>query len=36
MAGRVLFTTSVDTDGDRILAAYRILNPDKLHHVAGP
>jgi hypothetical protein len=32
---RVVFTTSVETDGDRIMAAYRVLNPDKLHHVAG-
>lgn len=34
-SGRVLFTTSIDTDGDRIVAAYRVLNPDKLRHVEG-
>lgn len=34
-SGRVLFTTSIDIDGDRIVAAYRILNPDKLRHVEG-
>jgi RNA polymerase sigma-70 factor (ECF subfamily) len=26
-------TTSVDTDGERLLAFYRVLNPDKLRHV---
>src|SRR5437867_2437191 len=35
MAGRVLFTTSIDTDGVRIAAVYRVLNPDKLHHIGG-
>ena len=30
--GRLVFTTSVDTDGDRLLAFYRVLNPDKLRH----
>ncbi|MFL5609031.1 MAG: RNA polymerase sigma factor SigJ [Gemmatimonadaceae bacterium] len=29
-AGRLIFTTSVETDGERLLAFYRVLNPDKL------
>jgi RNA polymerase sigma-70 factor (ECF subfamily) len=33
--GRVVCTTSVDTDGERVVAAYRVLNPDKLRHVGG-
>jgi len=33
--GRVVFTTSFDTDGERILACYRVLNPDKLRRVGG-
>jgi hypothetical protein len=33
VSGRVLSTTSIEADGDRIVAAYRILNPDKLRHV---
>jgi RNA polymerase sigma-70 factor (ECF subfamily) len=32
--GRVFCTTSIETDGERILAFYRVLNPDKLTHVA--
>jgi RNA polymerase sigma-70 factor, ECF subfamily len=32
-SGRVVFTTFIRTDGDRILAAYCVLNPDKLRHV---
>lgn len=32
---RCLFTTSVETDGERLLAFYRVLNPDKLRHVEG-
>lgn len=32
---RILFTTSVDTDGERLTAFYRVLNPDKLRHVDG-
>lgn len=32
---QLLFTTSIETDGDRLLAFYRVLNPDKLRHVAG-
>ncbi len=32
-SGEVVFTTSIDTDGQRILAFYRMLNPDKLRHV---
>lgn len=34
--GRVYAATSFDTDGRRILAAYRVLNPDKLRHLAAP
>jgi len=34
-SGQVLGTTFIATDGDRIVAAYRILNPDKLRHVEG-
>jgi RNA polymerase sigma-70 factor (ECF subfamily) len=32
---RVIFTTSVETDGERLIAFYRVLNPDKLRHAAG-
>jgi RNA polymerase sigma-70 factor (ECF subfamily) len=32
---RLLFTTSVATDGERLVAFYRVLNPDKLRHVGG-
>jgi RNA polymerase sigma-70 factor (ECF subfamily) len=28
--GRLAFTTSVETDGERLLAFYRVLNPEKL------
>ncbi|HSB52877.1 MAG TPA: RNA polymerase sigma factor SigJ, partial [Gemmatimonadales bacterium] len=31
---RLLFTTSVATDGEQLLAFYRVLNPDKLRHLA--
>ena len=31
--GRLKCTTSVATDGERLLAFYRVLNPDKLRHV---
>jgi RNA polymerase sigma-70 factor (ECF subfamily) len=31
--GRVFATTSIETDGERITAFYRVLNPDKLRHV---
>jgi RNA polymerase sigma-70 factor (ECF subfamily) len=31
--GRVTSTTSVQMDGERIVAFYRMLNPDKLRHV---
>jgi len=34
-SGQVLGTTFIAIDGDRIVAAYRVLNPDKLRHVAG-
>jgi RNA polymerase sigma-70 factor (ECF subfamily) len=30
--GRLVFTTSVETDGERLLAFYRVLNPEKLRH----
>ncbi len=30
--GRVAYTTSVNTDGARIFALYRVLNPEKLRH----
>ncbi len=30
--GRVVYTTSVNTDGVRIFALYRVLNPEKLRH----
>jgi RNA polymerase sigma-70 factor, ECF subfamily len=30
---RLVFTTSFETDGERILAVYRVLNPDKLAHL---
>jgi RNA polymerase sigma-70 factor (ECF subfamily) len=33
--GRLVFTTSVATDGERFLAFYRVLNPEKLRHAAG-
>ncbi|HSB55347.1 MAG TPA: RNA polymerase sigma factor SigJ [Gemmatimonadales bacterium] len=29
----LLFTTSVETDGEQFLAFYRVLNPDKLRHL---
>ena len=32
---RVLFVTSAATDGDRLVAFYRMLNPDKLRHAKG-
>ena len=32
---RLLFTTSVETDGERIVAFYRVLNPEKLRGIAG-
>lgn len=33
---RTLFTTSFAVEGGRITAVYRVLNPDKLHHVGPP
>lgn len=33
--GRLLCTTSIETDGERLVAFYRVLNPEKLRHVAG-
>lgn len=32
-AGRLLSTTSIATDGERVVAFYRVLNPEKLRHV---
>jgi hypothetical protein len=32
---RLLFTTSVETDGDRFVAFYRVLNPEELRHAEG-
>ena len=32
---RVAFTTSVDTDGERIFACYRVLDPEKLRRIGG-
>jgi RNA polymerase sigma-70 factor (ECF subfamily) len=34
-AGRLMSTTSFATDGERILAVYNMLNPDKLRRVAA-
>jgi RNA polymerase sigma-70 factor (ECF subfamily) len=34
MGERLVFTTSVETDGERLLAFYRVLNPEKLTHAA--
>lgn len=31
--GLLVYTTSFDTDGERILGAYRVLNPEKLAHL---
>jgi RNA polymerase sigma-70 factor (ECF subfamily) len=31
---RVLFTTSVETDDERLVAFYRVLNPDKLRRIS--
>ena len=33
---RLVCTTSIETDGERLTAFYRVLNPDKLRHVGGP
>jgi RNA polymerase sigma-70 factor (ECF subfamily) len=33
--GALGYTTAIATDGERITAFYRVLNPDKLHHVTG-
>ena len=33
--GALVYTTSLDTDGERILALYRVLNPEKLRHAGG-
>jgi RNA polymerase sigma-70 factor (ECF subfamily) len=30
--GRIVFTTAAATDGERLVAFYRVLNPDKLRH----
>jgi len=31
---QILYTTSIDTDGERLIGFYRVLNPEKLRHVA--
>jgi RNA polymerase sigma-70 factor (ECF subfamily) len=31
----LVFTTSIETDGERLTAFYRVLNPDKLRHASG-
>lgn len=33
---QIFFTTSFTTDGERVLAIYRTLNPDKLRHAGRP
>jgi RNA polymerase sigma-70 factor (ECF subfamily) len=33
--GRLVFTTSVDTDGERLINFYRVLNPEKLRSAGG-
>ena len=35
VGGRVFAITAIETDGERIVAFYRVLNPDKLRHVAA-
>ena len=32
---RLVFTTSVDSDGERLIAFYRVLNPEKLRHATA-
>jgi RNA polymerase sigma-70 factor, ECF subfamily len=32
-SGRIAYTTSVLTDGERLLEFFRVLNPDKLRHI---
>jgi hypothetical protein len=32
----VRFITTAATDGERLVAFYRVLNPDKLRYVEGP
>jgi RNA polymerase sigma-70 factor (ECF subfamily) len=31
--GALYFTTAFETDGERIIGAYRVLNPDKVAHL---
>jgi RNA polymerase sigma-70 factor (ECF subfamily) len=33
--GQLAYTTSVSTDGERLLAFYRVLNPEKLRNAVG-
>jgi RNA polymerase sigma-70 factor (ECF subfamily) len=33
--GALGYSTAIETDGERITAFYRVLNPDKLHHATG-
>ncbi len=35
VGNQVVFTTSVETDGERIFACYRVLDPEKLRRVGG-
>lgn len=32
---QLVFTTSIVTDGERLVAFYRVLNPEKLRHVSS-
>jgi hypothetical protein len=34
VSGRVFAATFCETDGERVVAMYRVLNPDKLTHVS--
>jgi RNA polymerase sigma-70 factor (ECF subfamily) len=36
VSGKAISTISIETDGERILAVYTVLNPDKLGKVAPP
>jgi RNA polymerase sigma-70 factor (ECF subfamily) len=35
LGSTILFTTSAETNGERLTAFYRVLNPEKLHHAEG-
>ena len=34
VSGHVVATTFCETDGERVRAMYRVMNPEKLTHVA--